>query len=370
MLELKEIPKRAKVSLFISCAIMLTFFTVQTCVVFGWCENSYSIGVFGYSCILLFIPFFAVVVSDFLKNRNYAIDELKKKNSYLEHAAKIIRHDMHSGINTYLPRGINSLVRRVSPEQIKTLKIESPIRMIREGLKHTQKIYKGVYEFTNLVKQGSELSVEEYNVHKILNEYLSLTSYKSQIILNKNLNVKVRLNEPLFCTAVDNLIRNGLKYNDSPSKVVKIYRQGAYMIVEDNGRGMSQGEYNKYSKEYTRDDKQKEKGSGLGLNISKAILDEHGFSVKVEKMFRGKSDFEDNIDLFEEKSEKNPKSYVFKRERLEKLARLDNYEGKLVIKRGGRNSSKIFIIYEEKSGASTETSKGTKIKINLKKRKL
>ena len=32
-------------------------------------------------------------------------EEISKKNTYLEHAAKILRHDMHSGINTYMPRG-------------------------------------------------------------------------------------------------------------------------------------------------------------------------------------------------------------------------------------------------------------------------
>jgi methyl-accepting chemotaxis protein len=30
--------------------------------------------------------------------------EIEKKNTYLEHAAKILRHDMHSVINTYMPR--------------------------------------------------------------------------------------------------------------------------------------------------------------------------------------------------------------------------------------------------------------------------
>ena len=34
---------------------------------------------------------------------------VNQKNSYLEHAAKILRHDMHSGINTYMPRGLSSL---------------------------------------------------------------------------------------------------------------------------------------------------------------------------------------------------------------------------------------------------------------------
>ena len=39
--------------------------------------------------------------------------EIEKKNTYLEHAAKILRHDMHSGINTYMPRGLSSLERRL-----------------------------------------------------------------------------------------------------------------------------------------------------------------------------------------------------------------------------------------------------------------
>ena len=37
------------------------------------------------------------------------------------------------------------------------------------------------------------------------------------------------------------------------------------------------------SKPYTRKPNQKESGSGLGLNICIAILQEHGFSVTCEK---------------------------------------------------------------------------------------
>ena len=58
--------------------------------------------------------------------------EISEKNTYLEHAAKIIRHDMHSGINTYIPRGLSSLERRLKPEDIEKLKIEAPMKMIKE----------------------------------------------------------------------------------------------------------------------------------------------------------------------------------------------------------------------------------------------
>ena len=207
--------------------------------------------------------------------------EIEKKNTYLEHAAKILRHDMHSGINTYMPRGLSSLERRLSPEDIKSLKIDAPIRMIKEGLKHSQKVYKGVYEFTNLVKKDVVLNKTECNLKTILNDYLSSTAYISQVIIDDLPTIDV--NEALFCTAIDNLIRNGLKYNDSDTKFVKIYSDENYILVQDNGRGITQEDFDHLRKPYTRKEGQKESGTGLGLNICVAILEEHGFKITCEK---------------------------------------------------------------------------------------
>jgi len=166
------------------------------------------------------------------------LKEIDKKNTYLEHAAKILRHDMHSGINTYIPRGLSSLERRLTNDDIERLKIEGPLKMLREGLKHSQKVYKGVYEFTNLVKKDAVLEKTVCNVKEILDSYLSSTSYKSQVVLEELPTLEV--NESLFCTAVDNLIRNGLKYNDSDTKFVKIYSEESHIIIQDNGRGITQ----------------------------------------------------------------------------------------------------------------------------------
>jgi PAS domain S-box-containing protein len=207
--------------------------------------------------------------------------EIEKKNTYLEHAAKILRHDMHSGINTYMPRGLSSLERRLKPEDITSLKIEAPIKMIKEGLKHSQKVYKGVYEFTNLVKKDVVLNKAECDLKDILSDYLSSTAYSSQVIIDVLPTIEV--NEALFCTAVDNLIRNGLKYNDSDNKFVKIYSEGNYIYIQDNGRGITQEDFDHLCKPYTRKEGQKESGTGLGLNICVAILEEHRFDITCEK---------------------------------------------------------------------------------------
>lgn len=400
--------KFAKICLGISGAIMFTFFSVQTCIVFGLCEPSYFLAKFGYGCVIAFMPPFFYVVYDFIKttklkeenidsqlsainesnmmamftsegvvlsaNKNFLdafgysekdvigkehkifIDKkmahsydyvhfwkslenghrnsgeferfdkngnplwlfgtyipikdkdgnystvlkiasnitqqhesevlLNQKNSYLEHAAKILRHDMHSGINTYMPRGLTSLRRRISEEQIKELKIDAPLKMLEEGLRHTQRVFKGVKEFTNLVKEDAQLDKTPCNLADILRNYLSSTSYIKQVDIG--ILPTIDVNEPLFCTAIDNLIRNGLKYNDSPTKVVKVYMGGERRLcVEDNGRGMTQEEFLYLSKPYTRKKEQSEGGSGLGLNICIAILKEHGFVIKVEKLKQG-----------------------------------------------------------------------------------
>ena len=112
-----------------------------------------------------------------------ALSQAQHKNTYLEHAAKILRHDMHSGINTYIPRGVRSLERRLErdPEIIERLKLDAPLRMLKEGLAHTRRVYQGVTEFTNLVRDGVEIQKTESDLKALMVDYLDMTSYKDHL---------------------------------------------------------------------------------------------------------------------------------------------------------------------------------------------
>ena len=243
--------------------------------------NNYLIGA-GIAILLLALGIMVLFQRKTIKVQDKEIDrqlaDINTKNTYLEHAARIIRHDMHSGINTYIPRGISSLEKRLTSDTIKDLKIEGPLKMIREGLNHTQRVYKSVYEFTNLVKRTVDFDTDEQDVTQLLNGYFEKASYAKQVSVSE-LGI-LSVNSILFCNAIENLVKNGLKYNNSENKSVSIFIEDNHIIVQDNGIGMTDKQFKKHLKTVSNADNDE---IGLGLNISFAILKEHGFVMECEK---------------------------------------------------------------------------------------
>lgn len=231
----------------------------------------------GISILILII--IALLQRKTIKFKDAEIDnqlrDINTKNTYLEHAARIIRHDMHSGINTYIPRGLSSLEKRLTDDDIEKLKISAPIKMIREGLLHTQKVYKRVYEFTNLVKQNIVLEKETIDLKELLRSYFDTTSYKDQVEIFDLL--KLEVNPILFCNSIENIVKNGLQYNNSEKKLVKIYLEDNDIIIEDNGIGLSQEKLETITSKVI--DKNNKSEKGLGLIIAKKILEEHGLTI-------------------------------------------------------------------------------------------
>jgi K+-sensing histidine kinase KdpD len=281
-----------KILLAISGLIMILFFVVKSLSLFEVIECSKNVQLFEYLCFILFCPPSFIFVRNFLREKDNqhqkTVQQLSYKNTYLEHAAKILRHDMHSGINVYIPKGVSAIERKLPKEIIEEYRLENPLKLLKEGLLHTQKVYRGVFEFTNLVKEGNGIELKPHNLSDILISYLDSTSYKEQVVIDSFGLPIINVNEPLFCTAIDNLIRNGLKYNDSETKMVAIFMLDENtMVVQDNGRGMTNEEFLYLSKTNTRKQNQKETGSGLGLGICVAILNEHGFDVSCDKIEDG-----------------------------------------------------------------------------------
>ena len=212
-------------------------------------------------------------------------EELQQKKIFLDHTAKIIRHDMHSGINTYLPRGIKTLLSKLPADVVKKHKLQLSIKLLEEGIEMTQNAYRGVYAFTNLVKGDQILEMKTFHIGDSLSLFLQKKVYLEQVKIS--VDVSIEANEYLFCLAIDNLIRGGLQFNESEDKWVKIFMESHDVLcVQDNGTGLSKEDFISYCKPYVRS---KETGEvslyqGLDLNIAVAIIEDHGFSIEPEKL--------------------------------------------------------------------------------------
>lgn len=213
-------------------------------------------------------------------------EALQQKKVFLEHTAKIIRHDMHSGINTYLPRGVKSLLKKLPATAIKKHKLEGSIKLLEEGIAYTQKVYEGVYAFTNLVKEDSVLDLAPTDLGIAIREFIETNPYNHQVFIEDLPAIPVH--KVLFCTAIDYLIKGGLKFNDNEEKWVKIYMEGdSILCVEDNGIGLSREDFLLYCKPYIREETKTSSPQGLELNIAVAILEDHGFLIEPEKIETG-----------------------------------------------------------------------------------
>ena len=58
-------------------------------------------------------------------------------------------------------------------------------------------------------------------------------------------------------------------------------------------------------------------------------------------------DFHKALDDAQAAVDKNPSGYVFNREKLEKDARDNNYKGGLRIQRGGRDTARRYVVYDD-----------------------
>jgi hypothetical protein len=71
-----------------------------------------------------------------------------------------------------------------------------------------------------------------------------------------------------------------------------------------------------------------------------------GFDSKDDE-YKAKMDFYKSLEEVEERVNKNPSDYVFRKEYIEKKARENKYRGSIRVQRGGGKNKKFFVVYDE-----------------------
>ncbi len=154
-----------------------------------------------------------------------------------------------------------------------------------------------------------KLTEDINEMEKMLNEYLQFTSSSyvekdetfnlSELIedvINKynNKNILHDLIPRIYFTGrknlinrcLNNLIDNALKYADKVNISLKKNNTNLFILIDDNGPGISKDEYENVFKPFYKIDKGRadsKSSVGLGLSISSDIIKSHGGNIMLEK---------------------------------------------------------------------------------------
>jgi two-component system osmolarity sensor histidine kinase EnvZ len=129
-------------------------------------------------------------------------------------------------------------------------------------------------EDTEIIKINSliEEVVKKYNTEKIK--------------INFDSNIEIPLRQNTFKRCLNNLIDNSLSYGKKVEISTKKIVKDLIILIDDDGPGIPQEEYEKVMKPFYRIDKsrgQNKSGVGLGLSIANDIVRSHGGNILLEK---------------------------------------------------------------------------------------
>ena len=210
---------------------------------------------------------------------------LKVANEELERFAYIASHDLKTPLRTII--SFTGLLER----DFKRNKLDSfpdYFNYVKEGAKQMDSLISSTLEYS---KMNHEIHIEkkEVDLNVIVDDIKMklLQNYGDAVIIEKDELPVVLAEEGQMTLLFQNLIENGLKYNQKTNKIVqissKIESEKILITIKDNGIGISK-EYheqifNMFKRLHTSNQYE---GTGLGLAICKKIVDRMNGKIWLE----------------------------------------------------------------------------------------
>ena len=151
-----------------------------------------------------------------------------------------------------------------------------------------------ILNFSQIEKNKKKYNFTPVNLNEIVDEVLTTFSHHLE---NNNFDYHIHLDHKLpninadheaVTDAMVNLIDNSVKYSPGEKHIeIKTGQTSGYVYfeVQDHGQGISEKDmkqiFDKFYRVTSSDLTPKTKGSGLGLNIVKHIVDAHGGDIRV-----------------------------------------------------------------------------------------
>ncbi len=225
------------------------------------------------------------------------MDAEKSKDDFLAN----VSHEIRTPVNTIC--GMSEMtLREHDPE-----KMRDEILDIRDAGHNLMSLVSDILDFSQLQQGKMNIEEEAYNITSTVNDIINMAMARKEnkqveLIVDCDANIPSGLlgDEKKIRRVIMNLVNNAIKYTSEGGIVIRVYtRKEEYGVnlcvsVKDTGIGMSEEElenvFESFSQVDTRRNRQ-EGGVGLGLAISKALLQKMGGVITVRSRLGKGSDF-------------------------------------------------------------------------------
>jgi signal transduction histidine kinase len=159
-----------------------------------------------------------------------------------------------------------------------------------------KKLIDDLFEYTRLTSGDIKLNLHQFDmmelIQQMLSEYEPIAQDKGVFIRKQieSKSVPIYADSEKVMRAIDNLLMNALKFSNNPGEVfvdVSTYPSHVSIRIENQGKPISkEQEEHLFDRFYKADDSRAagalQDGSGLGLSITKQIIEIHGGTIRLE----------------------------------------------------------------------------------------
>ena len=204
-------------------------------------------------------------------------------NQMKESIFNSIAHDLRApllGLQGYLMLLTNTTLTKEQKQMLDNMeKSTQTLTSLIENILDISKIEKG------LLKLNKTSFFVKNCAQQVINELQAVARNKNieiQNLIDKK--VLINADEQLIKRVFSNLISNALKFTEK-GKIIVSYDKGK-VCVKDSGPGIAPNQLAKIFDKYNKGNS-KEKGYGLGLNISRHIIEAHGGTIEAKNNKEG-----------------------------------------------------------------------------------
>ena len=227
--------------------------------------------------------------AELYKQINFYYEQLKIHNKMQEEFINIAAHELRTPIQPILSLSELLLSKKGDIEQYEEL-----LESINRNGKRLQRLAENILDVTKIESQSLQLKKEKFSLNDLI---LSIfTNYESHMKKGEISNVKLAMapkedivlvegDKERLTQVFDNILSNAIKFTKEGTIIVSIQRtkendkEFGVVSVKDTGSGIDSEILPRL---FTKFATKSETGTGLGLYISKRIIETHGGKVWAE----------------------------------------------------------------------------------------